>query len=560
MKKTRILSAVLALVLALALLAGCGGSAAPASSGGSTPSSNGGNAPTATASGEALPLTELKLPLCEEKQELTVWMAYSGTVMSDLNEIEGVKRLEELTNVHINWIPVNQDEVDQKFGTLVASGKYPDIVYPTQYPGGEEAAMEDGFAHPDTDFLIRNYMPNYMRLLGTNVEARREATADSGKMIVVRTLVGQDKTVESEGTYTGLAYRADILEELGMDVPTTVDEWHEVFVAAKAAGVDYPLELDNHGGSALALSWGVPTQVVGPRYLAVKNDKVFCGQATEAYKGYLDTMRQWYSEGLIDPNFTTFHFYLDTPGSVDRNQSMMYSMVISNFTGNNYFNYHMINNDKAYLQPIAAPALKAGDETIGYGARKAAKGPIFITSQCKNPELAAQWLDFLYTEEGQNLLWYGIEGVTYEKDENGIPQFLDSVINNSEGMSPTDYLQRYALNMGTCYLGRHVISAPAKISAAISGGQNYEADAVAIWSAPAENLYLSESITLTDEEITAVSSKLTSLQTMIDEYTVSYIVGQDVKPFEEFQKDLNDFGLQTVLDNYQAAYDRYLAR
>ena len=71
----------------------------------------------------------------------------------------------------------------------------------------------------DMDTLIRNYMPNYMALLESSDEARREATADSGKMVICKNIVGTDTTAQSEGTYMGLAYRADILEKLGLDVP-----------------------------------------------------------------------------------------------------------------------------------------------------------------------------------------------------------------------------------------------------------------------------------------------------------------------------------------------------
>ena len=549
MKKTFAL--ILTVAMLLGVLAGCGGD----SDTGTTPTAGG-----TSDSGEVLPLTELKLPLCEEKQELTVWFNYSGTVMKDLNEIEGVKKMEELTNVHINWIPINQDDATEKLGTLLSGGDLPDIIYPVAYPGGEEAGVEDGVIYPDMDSLIRNYMPNYMNLLSKSEQAKREATADSGKMLVVRCIVGQDKTVESEGTYSGLAYRADLLEDLGMDVPTTIDGWHDVLVAAKNAGIKYPFVLDNNGGSPLALSWGVAT-MSQTQFLQLDGDKVICGQAQDSYKGYLDTMKQWYSEGLINPNFTTFHFYLDTPVSVQNNETMLYSTVLSAFTGNNYHTFHMIDNEKAFLQPIVAPQLNPGDTPMQYGLRKIAKGPCFISTSCKNPELAAKWLDFQYTEEGQYLNWYGIEGVSYTMGEDGTPQYTDAVLHDPNGMPPSDVLQKYALNQGSSFMGKHDISASWKISAATAGENNDELEAVSVWSSPEKNAFINESITLTADEGYATNSKATSIMTLIDEYTISYIVGTEgVKPFEEFQKDLYEYGLQDVIDAYQAAYDRYLAR
>lgn len=220
MKKTmrKMAAGVLAAAVTMSMLVGCGGNDKQNASTNGTNTADSGS----QSGGEAI--SELTLPLSEEKQELNVWLVYSGTIMSDLNDIAGIKKMEELTNVHVNWTPVNQDELQDKYGTLVASGNYPDIIYAGEYPGGFETGVADGVIYDDMDTLIRNYMPNYMALLESSDEARREATADSGKMVICKNIVGTDTTAQSEGTYMGLAYRADILEKLGLDVPTTIDE------------------------------------------------------------------------------------------------------------------------------------------------------------------------------------------------------------------------------------------------------------------------------------------------------------------------------------------------
>ncbi len=555
MKKTtkKMTAGILAAVLAMSMLVGCGGDDKQSAS-------NDGNTSTAdngSQSGDGA-ISELTLPLSEDKQELNVWLVYSGTIMSDLNEIAGVKKMEELTNVHINWTPVNQDELQDKYGTLVASGNYPDIIYAgsIEYPGGFETGVADGVIYDDMDTLIRNYMPNYMALIESSDEARREATADNGKMVICKNIVGTDDAAQSEGTYMGLAYRADILEDLGLDVPTTIDEWHDALKTAKDAGIETPFVLDQNGGSFIALSWGVSTTSMN--YLQLDGDKVVMSQALDGYGDYLETMRQWYSEGLINPNFSTFNYYLDTPTSVEAGDTLLYSMILSSFTGNNYYNYHMCTVEDEYLQPIVAPLLKSGDTPIQAASRIIAKDPIYITTSCKNPELAAKWLDFQYSEQGQLLNWYGIEGDTYTLDADGKPQFTDKVLNGEKAAS--EILQEYALNWGNCWLGKHDTEAGEKVSVAASGGHDQALEAVDIWSEPETNVYLPTSITLTDAESMEVTNTLTALKTMIDEYTINYIVGQDVESFADFQAELEANGLQTVLDVYQAAYDRYLAR
>ncbi|MBP1555652.1 MAG: extracellular solute-binding protein, partial [Oscillospiraceae bacterium] len=477
MKATKLICLLLALALIIGCVSGC-----------TKKEDNPSGSNDQQAAGDIVP-EELTLPLTTEKEELTVWLVYSGSVMSDLNQIEGVKKMEEITGVHINWIPISQNELGDKLGILLSSGNYPDIVYPGSqpFPGGLEKGIADGVIYPDHDTLIRKYMPNYMNYLNNNAEAHREATADSGKMIVVKNIVGGDGTTESEGTYQGCAYRKDILDSLGIEEPKTIDEWHDALVKCQENGIEHPFMLNVNGDSFLSLSWGVVSTGTED-YLQINDNKVTSGILTEGYHQYLDTMRQWYAEGLIDPNFTSFNFYLDTPNSVENNQHVLYSLILSAFTGNNYYKMHMVTNENEFLQPIVAPALKEGDAPVQCGERIIAKDSIFITTSCKNPVLAAKWLDFQYTKEGELLNWYGIENETYTIDENGIPQFTDMVLHHENQIPPAEVLERYALNWGNSWLGKHNTVASEKVATAAAGGMNQQSAAVEIWSSPAVNL------------------------------------------------------------------------
>lgn len=566
MKAKKFMALLLACCLLVLSFAACGGNEnnSDASSANNSTASTDGDTPGgdegetgATDGPEAL-----TLPLSEDGAELSVFCSYSGTIVSDLNDIAGVKKMEELTGVHINWTPVNIDEQSDKYGILIASGSYPDIVYSSNmYPGGTETGIADGVIYEDHDTLIHKYMPNYLAYLESNENARREATADSGKMLAVKCIVGKDYTVESEGSYLGLAYRKDLLDDLNIAEPTTIDEWHDALVAAKESGIQYPLMIETTGFSPLSWAYGVTLGMPSSNFIQLEGDTVVGSALKEGFGQYLETMRQWYSEGLIDPNFTSFNYYLDTPGSVENNEKLLYSSVLSAFSGGNYANMHMISNESAYLQPVTAPVLNKGDDPIQCGDRAYAGDTMFISTSCKDPVLAAKWLDFQYSKEGELLSWYGIEGETYELDSDGYPQYLDSVFNNSDGLSPADYLQKFARNMGNCWMGKNNWEANMKLTTATSGGTNQQAAAVDIWSAPAVNIaYPTRLVTPTAEETELISVKSTSVNTMAQEYMINYIMGTDNTPVEEIQQQLLDIGYQDVIDAYQAAYDRYLAR
>ncbi len=560
MKKWRkALAVVLGTAMVIGCLGGCGNSA-----GTSTKETKGSGAALdneSTTGGEntSAEPKELTLPLCEEKQELSVWLVYNGTEVSDLNEIKGVQKMEEMTNVHINWIPVGQQEYTEKFGLILTSGDYPDIMAYFAYPGGTEKGIEDGVLI-DMDEYIRGYMPNYMNLLAQNEDARKQATSDTGKLNSLKVILGTDLTAEGEGLYQGLAYRKDLLDDMGLEVPTSVEGWHEVLLKCKENGMDAPFSIGKSGSSEISWAWGVQSQGMG-KYLQLDGSKVIFGPALDGFGQYLDTMRQWYSEGLIDPNFTSGAMIDNWQFSTLEEDNTMLMSSLSGFSGYNTFRQGFINNEKAYLQPILTPVLEEGDTPIKWERNIVAKENIFVTTACKDPVLAAKWLDFQYSQEGSYLNWYGIEGETYELGgDDNTPQYTDFVIKNPDGLTADSVLQRYALN-NKSWLGKHNFSAGLKLTTALSGdGSNVQQDAVDLWSAPTVNIALPDALTLTDSEGKKANTTLTALTTLVEEHMVNYILGKDNTSQEDFVKTLYDYGLQEVLDIYQAAYERYLER
>ena len=143
-------------------------------------------------------------------------------------------------------------------------------------------------------------------------------------------------------------------------------------------------------------------------------------------------------------------------------------------------------------------------------------------------------------------------------DENNIPQFTDTILNGNQPAN--DILQKYALNMSQGFLGKHVTSASWKLSEAATGGDNQELKAVEIWSSPKTNVFLPTAVMLTNEENEIVNPKLTIIKTMIEEYSVNYILGQTDKSFDTFVEELRANGATEVENAYQAAYERYLNR
>lgn len=506
----------------------------------------------------------LELPLTEEPKELSILTVFNSTMVSDPNEIESVKLMEERTGVHVNWSTAGNTEMIEKYSTVLASGNLPDIIFASGtnvYPGGVQKGIEEGVIL-DMDELIREYMPNYMALLSQNESAMKGALSDDGKMHYLRSIYGSDTTVQTGSIGYGLTYRADLLEEMGLDVPTTIDEWHDVLVKCRDNGMSAPMTLESDGGSALSLAWGVNTDWAGS-YWQTDGGKAAYGPALDGFGEYVETMRQWYEEGLIDPNFTNGSMIISQDyTNVQTNQTMLFDIWFGFMNGTWMNDTGAVDLPGIYMQAVGLPTLNEGDEPVKCVDDCPVFSELYITTSCEDPILAAKWLDYQYSKEGSILNWYGIEGLTYTLDSDGVPQYTDLILKNEDGLTPAQTLQKYALNGGGgAEIGFRNFSAENKIAAALSStGSTPQIESSAIWGEPTKTIALPGTMTLTSEEGEEVNRYMTDIKTLTQEYMANYIMGVDTTPFEEFRQKLYDYGLQKVLDIYQAAYERYLAR
>lgn len=188
-------------------------------------------------------------------------LVYDSPIVEDMNDIAGVKAMEEATNVHVNWTTYTQTEILEKFQQFLATGEYFDIMFPAgtnTYPGGYEQGIEDGVL-VDMDEYIKQYMPNYMALLNSNEDAKKQATYDDGKIHAVRVITGDKDGVGPSDAMMGPTYRADLLEKMGEDVPETIEELHDLLVKCKENGMGAPMTLESDGGTTLSWAWGVNT-------------------------------------------------------------------------------------------------------------------------------------------------------------------------------------------------------------------------------------------------------------------------------------------------------------
>ena len=557
MKAKRIFSALLAAGTIASLLTACGGSASsqPAVDTSSTKANTSGEtAEVSTAEGETVEqLTEIPIPIVEEKQTLSYWFPWDATVsnvVSNNNDVMSVQKMEEITNVHIDYIHPTIGQEKELFSVLLSSGDLPDMMYLSngvEYPGGIVTGISDGM-FLNINELVEQYAPNFSKWRQYDDIHQKETISDDGLILGFPMM-----NDVPEGANLGMCVRQDYLDKLGLEAPHTLDEVHNVLSAAKTElGLASPLLLTSNGvfyDSALLSAYGVGREWY-------QNDgTVLFGPMQDGYKEYLTMMNQWYNEGLIDPNFVSNAFTgAPTNDLLVSDEVMMTetywgrvvdAMVVNGVTQNPDF----------WLTPISAPVKNDGDK-IGI---RMYNSPILsqtvLTKDCSDPVLAAMWLDYQYTEDAMLLNNYGVEGETFEYDENGDIQFTDLIMNNPDGLTTTDANRLYIRRNGSGWIKweRQMLTNP-------TVKHKDEIWAYDVWSTDGTE-WVVPAVTMTTEESTEYQSLYADIKTYVEESTVGMIMGtMSLDQFDAYVEQLKNMGIERVVQIEQAALDRYNAR
>ncbi len=494
--------------------------------------------------------------LTEEPVTLTMWIDMTShdvtDVVGDFQNMDILKAIEEKTGVRIELIVPPVGEAATNFSLMLTNRKYPDIIigFDNMYSSGGDEAIEEGIIL-DLKDLVEQYMPNYQAARTASEYRMLNTITDEGTMPYICTLSYQD---QSSITYGGPIIRQDVLDKLGLDMPVTFDDWHEYLTRAKdELGMTRGLGLANTGISKYnafnaAFDFGMSDPAQGGVFY-VKDGVVQYGPLSEGYKEYVTLMAQWYSEGLIDPDFTSTITFDDGVAMMSGN---LCSATSEHSGVLDYVNSLGVAIDPDFKFVAApTPVLNEGDQLhYGYihGGAPITKSAAISTS-CEDPVLAARLLDQLFTDEGFLLCNYGTEGKTYEIVD-GVPVFTDLVTHNDKG-TPTHMMTAYAAPISWPFVsvyGREDTDALAAYSEIWDSNNDYS------YSFPS-------GVTLNAEEKEIYADYYGDIESYVQEMTVKFIMGlESIDQYDNFVQVLKDQGIEEVMSAYQAAYDRYMSR
>ena len=275
---------LLFVVLALAvILAGCsggssGGSAWLGSSGSAGGGGGGGSSEPATDSGDEIVSVSIMNPYFSE----TAPTAESEVV----RETERISK----AKLDITWVP--QNTYEEMLNVTLASGEMPQVLmlmdpFHTAIINGIRSGMF---------WELDPYLDEFPNLNNFSEQVIQNTLIDGKRYIIPR-----PRPLVREG----LIVRKDWLENVGMDLPTTIDEFYEMLVAFKEQDPDRNGAHDTYG---YMLYEGLLDRDIfawhgAPNRWKVENGEFIRDVETPEYMEGLKFYRKLYEEGLMNPDF-----------------------------------------------------------------------------------------------------------------------------------------------------------------------------------------------------------------------------------------------------------------
>ena len=546
MRGKRIWAVLLSLMFLMSCLVGCGGDGEESSQAAETSQgASDSEESQSTAEDDPYAAGDFTYPM-----DGTVTLSINMTVTAEEELPEWVKGhffwdvVQEKTGINLEFIGSDSSpqETSEAFSLLLTSGEYPDIMQANwiTFKGGPAAAINDGYIIALNDY--KGYFPALTAWLESDPEANKNVSMDDGTWYCFPNY-GNDQ----EASGTGFVIRQDFLDQLGEDVPETVDDWYNVLTRFKnELNITAPLTFENrwlfleYAASGLSSPWGI----CYPFYM--DGDTVKFGPLEEGYREFVTEMAKWYAEGLIDRDFAAVDkstvqskFASGEAGIALQQIRNIQNCIIANEEDPNY-----------KVTGLHSVVMNEGDEPQMSHYNNVFNGgcSTSISTQCENIGAAARFLDYAYTEEGSLFYSYGEEGFSWEYVD-GEPTFKEIITNNSE--TPDAQAARYFVAQFANF-SLHALDTRSHMGEEVLEIQKAFEAHMADYTYP--------TVTYTEEEVDTVSD-WNDIDTTCRERILGFILGnEDLSNWDSFIAEIEGMGIHDVLEVRQAAYDRYNAR
>ncbi|MBX6385027.1 MAG: extracellular solute-binding protein [Microbispora sp.] len=464
--------------------------------------------------------------------------------------------LTKRTNVTLQPSVVPLSDYENKRSLLIGAGDAPMII-PKTYPGQETPFVASGAILPVSDYL--DLMPNFKdKVAKWNLQPDLDTLRQADGRFYLLPGLHEDYWVDYS-----LVVRTDILEKLGLEIPQTLDDVHNMLRAMKK---EYP---DSYPFSD---RWSNPTpggallnQILGLAYGAhggwgylngitwdYNAQKFAYTGAMEQYKQMLQFLHTLVEEKLLDPE----SFTQQDDQAIQKLVSGKSFVISGNAQTlvNEYRPPLKKANPDAKLVKIPLPIGPTGAIKSDATSTRLENG-IMISKKArdsKNFVAMMQFIDWLwYSDEGQIFAKWGVEGTTYTRDASGKFKLAKDV--DFVGLNPgaSKHLQKdFGFSNGVFAYGGSTELLQSTFSDEEIEFQKVMNARKALPPAPPHPL--------TDEEREQASLWETPLKDHAMSNTLSFILGK--RSFDEWDayvQELEAKNMSAYINLINNAYERY---
>ena len=530
----RIGAAVLATAMVGTLLTGCGG----------------GSASTTASTGDGTAAASSTESSGDGDNTYTMFMR--SAYVDWIKELKWYDVAEERTGIHVDYIsgPEEFNDVYSEIDQRVISGDLPDAVM-TKLAQTSVYGPQGVFA--DLAPYIEKYAPNLQKYIDDNPDYKALVTDKDGH------IYGLCKETPIFADLIG--YRVDQFKAAGIDPDSivTIDDFTKALETLKAYyGKDNPnyYPLTGRDTAIRFASWfGAASNISSTESNGIYINGHYKDGSIDimndgAYK-MVETMKKWYDEGLIQPEWVAGTFaeadweaaMLNGNGSIFYDYYNRAEWFMENGGPDNDPNYQMgvlnfIKDDNGNPQKMTV-SMKYNDECV-----------TAVNANCSEDKIKTilTFIDYFYTEEGEILANYGVEGESFKTDANGDKEFI--VDYQTEEATPAGEKRWSFLS------DRFTVCKPVDNEAFFKWNAPLIAEATGRLFTD-ENLGTSYVLKFTDDQSKEITNLLASVYDAQMSGITQFIDGtRELTPdnWAAFQQEMNDMGLSRIEEIQLAAY------
>lgn len=499
-----------------------------------------------------------------KRKTLVVGLPQKSTVL-DHNDITFTKYVEDALNVDLEFVTFSDgNEANNQLTLMCAGGeKLPDVLVGFSNLGKRMMAQfgEDGFFIDMTD-LLKDHAPTFNKQMEKLSKDEQDRIWNNMKSAVDGKVYGlptYSAPVISDYMQNMMYINQDWLDAAGKQNPTNVDELYDVLVAFRD-------EDPNGNGKADEIPMfrsGIWNYVINAfvyydaeHPLNVTDGKVWSPVVTDEFRQAMIYLNKLYQEDLI------------TDQSFSSNSTDMKALISGEdelATVGIWFgqpladvNSYMQTLDQYEVMNPLADATGKGGYVVVRPNDLLISG--FITKDCKDPELAMKFMDFLYEDESVTRRRHGEKDVHWEYTDEPEDSMFGTK-SNIRVLGTQDFGSAvWGVHLPNIYTDENYLTI-AEVGTTFEGATSRllsaQTELMKTWKKPAES---AANLAFTKEE----DDKLDRIDATLTSFTLEsislFIVGdKDASSdadWNEYVKMLNEYKLDDKIAVYQAAYDR----